>query len=79
MSSGDKEVISFKPLELMKISSKAYGVHEFCEISYDGYCLICHSSDMVYAKVPPDGSVWCETCGFCFIPGEKVGFTNDFT
>ena len=77
-SSGDKEVISFKPLELKEISSKAYGTHPFCEVSYDGHCLYCHSSDMGYAKAPPDGSIWCESCGFCFIPGEKVGFTNDF-
>lgn len=78
-SSGDKEVISFKPLKLKGTSSKAYGTHPFCEVSYDGHCLYCHSSDMVYARDPPDGSVWCESCGFCFIPGEKVGFTNDFS
>lgn len=77
-SSNDREVISFKPLKLMDISSEAYGTIEFCEISDDGHCSYCHSSEMGYAKVPPSGSLWCETCGFCFIPHEKVGFTYDF-
>ena len=78
VSSNDKKVISFKPLELRDISSEAYGTIPFCEISYDGQCLYCHSSEMVYAKAPPDGSIWCESCGFCYIPDEKVGFTIDF-
>ncbi len=78
ISSNDKEVISFKPLEIRNITSEAYGTIEFCEISYDGHCKYCHSCEMAYAMAPPEGSIWCESCGFCYIPGEKVGFTSDF-